>query len=298
MDRSTATLRPKTPSSAASSTSNYRSFQTPRSNVSSRPVSRQSDVFRAPSRQAAYPKAPDLGDMVSIDTAQLKAEGVLRFLGTTEFKAGIWAGVELFPDYVEKGKNDGEVQGVRYFTCAPKTGVFVLATAIKVINDRPDSVASGRFTPVSGRQTPPLKLQQPNRPGSLFKTPEALRVTPGSRASKYVGMTAKDLAARKAEARTGSTSPTRKIQHSPTRSVTSAFPTPKASSTRPTASGLQGPTPRRSHPATSLVTPRAAPARGATAMSPPPVPGSASSFMNRSPSRRTAGTIFCLPQID
>jgi dynactin complex subunit len=35
--------------------------------------------------------------------------GTLRFLGPTEFKSGIWAGVEL--DIIGTGKNDGSVNG-------------------------------------------------------------------------------------------------------------------------------------------------------------------------------------------
>lgn len=38
-------------------------------------------------------------------------EGVLRFYGTTEFKEGVWAGVELEGGFKGKGKNDGTVEG-------------------------------------------------------------------------------------------------------------------------------------------------------------------------------------------
>lgn len=108
LDRSTA-LRPKTPSSAHSTTSTFRSVQTPRSSVSSRPVSRQSDVFRASSRQANHPKALDLGDPVRIESLGL--EGTIQFLGEAEFKEGLWAGVELSPLFAGRGKNDGSVAG-------------------------------------------------------------------------------------------------------------------------------------------------------------------------------------------
>lgn len=45
--------------------------------------------------------------------------GTLRFCGSTEFSAGLWAGVEL--DKAE-GKNDGSVAGVQYFTCRFRYG--------------------------------------------------------------------------------------------------------------------------------------------------------------------------------
>lgn len=38
-------------------------------------------------------------------------EGTLRFLGETDFKEGIWAGVELEGGFAGKGKNDGSVAG-------------------------------------------------------------------------------------------------------------------------------------------------------------------------------------------
>lgn len=43
-------------------------------------------------------------------------EGVLRFYGTTEFKEGIWAGVELEGGFKGKGKNDGTVEGYGIFS--------------------------------------------------------------------------------------------------------------------------------------------------------------------------------------
>ncbi|KAI9497611.1 hypothetical protein BDB00DRAFT_803362 [Zychaea mexicana] len=51
--------------------------------------------------------------------------GTLRFLGDTKFKPGVWAGIEL--DVEGAGKNDGSVQGIRYFKCPEHTGLFVQA---------------------------------------------------------------------------------------------------------------------------------------------------------------------------
>ncbi|KAI9320938.1 hypothetical protein BX666DRAFT_2024545 [Dichotomocladium elegans] len=54
--------------------------------------------------------------------------GTLRFLGPTTFKPGSWAGIEL--DIAGTGKNDGQVQGVRYFTCPPQSGLFILESKV------------------------------------------------------------------------------------------------------------------------------------------------------------------------
>lgn len=48
-----------------------------------------------------------VGDRVLVSGAK---NGVLRFIGTTEFAQGVWGGVELDQPI---GKNDGSVQGKR-----------------------------------------------------------------------------------------------------------------------------------------------------------------------------------------
>lgn len=52
------------------------------------------------------------------------AEGVVRFVGETQFASGDWIGIELKEP---KGKNDGQVNGVRYFRCPSNHGVFLRA---------------------------------------------------------------------------------------------------------------------------------------------------------------------------
>jgi len=48
--------------------------------------------------------------------------GIVRFNGTTHIDDGNWTGVEL---QRPMGINDGSVQGVRYFQCAQRHGIFV-----------------------------------------------------------------------------------------------------------------------------------------------------------------------------
>jgi dynactin complex subunit len=52
---------------------------------------------------------------VIIEAPGGQGKGVVRYVGTTKFKDGIWVGLEFEGP---KGKNNGEVQGVRYFSCA------------------------------------------------------------------------------------------------------------------------------------------------------------------------------------
>ena len=48
--------------------------------------------------------------------------GTIRYLGTTDFAPGLWLGLELRRAL---GKNDGSVEGHRYFSCRPGYGVLV-----------------------------------------------------------------------------------------------------------------------------------------------------------------------------
>ncbi|XP_022250079.1 CAP-Gly domain-containing linker protein 1-like isoform X2 [Limulus polyphemus] len=61
------------------------------------------------------------GDRVVVNATSGVKTGILRYLGTTEFAPGEWAGVDLDEP---QGKNDGSVAGKRYFECQMKHGLF------------------------------------------------------------------------------------------------------------------------------------------------------------------------------
>lgn len=52
-----------------------------------------------------------------------KGTGTVAFYGETQFSDGVWVGIILEEP---KGKNNGTVKGIKYFTCAENYGIFCL----------------------------------------------------------------------------------------------------------------------------------------------------------------------------
>ena len=71
---------------------------------------------------------PVIGSIVEIPVGR----GLVRFYGPTSFSSGKWVGVELSEPV---GKNDGTVQGVKYFTCKPNYGMFLRPSQVKVVSE-------------------------------------------------------------------------------------------------------------------------------------------------------------------
>mmetsp|Transcript_70671 Transcript_70671/g.111872 ORF Transcript_70671/g.111872 Transcript_70671/m.111872 type:complete len:225 (+) Transcript_70671:59-733(+) len=84
-----------------------------------------------------------------------KFMGTIKFVGVTKFAAGPWVGVELD---AEEGKNDGTVQGERYFQSKSGHGIFA----------RPNSVR------------PEPSLTAFAMPGEMPDTPESVQAAPES----------------------------------------------------------------------------------------------------------------------
>ncbi|KAL9078034.1 MAG: hypothetical protein Q9157_003032 [Trypethelium eluteriae] len=76
-------------------------------------------------------------------TIELKdgRQAIIRFLGTTHFAAGDWVGVELDD---ASGKNDGSVQGERYFDCDTAHGMFLREAGIARIVEQQQSKAPAK----------------------------------------------------------------------------------------------------------------------------------------------------------
>ncbi|KAF9928403.1 Kinesin protein 1B [Linnemannia zychae] len=210
----------------------------------------------------------EIGDRVIVESMGLS--GYLRFVGPTEFKTGTWAGIELD---TPTGKNDGSVNGVTYFQCRPKCGIFVLAAKIvksellfpsnsELTAVLPQSVQDISPSTQPVQQAPLQPVQSVPAPAS-HAAQAASRITAGSRASKYIGMTATQLKQRNGIPQSSISRPLSQSQ--------SNLPSASARAASPTIRTLGG---SAGSPTTSrTITPGAA-AAAARANSPSPVPKS------------------------
>ncbi|XP_066277789.1 dynactin subunit 1-like isoform X21 [Branchiostoma lanceolatum] len=106
--------------------------------------------------------------------------GTVAYIGTTMFASGKWVGVVLDE---KKGKNNGTVQGKKYFNCDDGYGIFVRQSQLNVLEDQSGGSASTPSTP-SQEEKPVSK----RTPGSrAFETPRASR---GSRENLETSKTA------------------------------------------------------------------------------------------------------------
>ncbi|NXM35374.1 DCTN1 protein, partial [Oxyruncus cristatus] len=64
--------------------------------------------------------------------------GTVAYVGATLFATGKWVGVILDEP---RGKNDGTVQGRKYFSCEENHGIFVRQSQIQVFEDGADTTS-------------------------------------------------------------------------------------------------------------------------------------------------------------
>uniref|UniRef100_A0A3B4VHK7 Dynactin subunit 1 n=1 Tax=Seriola dumerili TaxID=41447 RepID=A0A3B4VHK7_SERDU len=99
-------------------------------------------------------KPPKIGSVVEVTGKGQR--GTVAYIGATLFASGKWVGVILDE---AKGKNDGTVQGKRYFTCEENHGIFVRQSQIQVVEE--GSSATSPDTPESGTAKIPRHKGEP-----------------------------------------------------------------------------------------------------------------------------------------
>ncbi|XP_068573692.1 dynactin subunit 1 isoform X9 [Cebidichthys violaceus] len=95
-------------------------------------------------------------------------QGTVAYIGNTLFASGKWVGVILDE---AKGKNDGTVQGKRYFTCEENRGIFVRQSQIQLVDDGADTTSPETPEPGTGKV--------PKR--EILETPKSTKLTTARR---------------------------------------------------------------------------------------------------------------------
>ncbi|KAI0125944.1 hypothetical protein BJ170DRAFT_583670 [Xylariales sp. AK1849] len=239
-------------------------------------------------------------DFVLGDTADVPGNmyGTVRFVGSVAGRKGTFAGVELHPDFVGRGKNNGDVDGISYFTTLnPGAGIFVPITKIF---KRDTSTSAGSSFP---RTPSALKVANQNTTNYTPPTPSVPKfsqsVGPG-RAPSPSGKKSRTSLPRP-------DSPVRRLQLTPAPRSSAIAPAPKtgpprygtpsinkfASSVRGTAGDPAKP-PSRLERKPSIVPPRAASALGQVGPSPNFSEDETTSVGNRKQTNGSIGSIASL----
>lgn len=91
---------------------------------------------------------PPIGSTVAVPGSM---HGTVKFVGPVVGKRGIFAGVQLAPEFAARGKNSGDVDGKQYFrTTVPGSGIFLpVEKAVKM--DAPAFTATTNNTAAAGK---------------------------------------------------------------------------------------------------------------------------------------------------
>ncbi|XP_011604902.1 dynactin subunit 1-like isoform X3 [Takifugu rubripes] len=123
-------------------------------------------------------KAPKIGSVVEVIGKGQR--GTVAYIGATLFASGKWVGVILNEP---KGKNDGTVQGKRYFTCEENHGIFVRQSQIQVVDD--GSGTTSPDIPESGLAKILKQKEIPEVPKTLKQTPSNIKKPSSRRSTKW-----------------------------------------------------------------------------------------------------------------
>ncbi|TKY89957.1 hypothetical protein EX895_001255 [Sporisorium graminicola] len=148
--------------------------------------------------------------------------GEVLFVGQTSFAQGVWVGIELDN---QNGKNNGSVQGKRYFECQDGYGVFVRSSQIHVLSPE-EEMHSVDDEPLP----PPTPAARASRPPSTT-TPSA---TAAARLSPRKGVTSTPARAAAPRASLAPSAPPSAVRRTSAVSVGSSLSS--ASASRPPTS--------------------------------------------------------------
>ncbi|XP_055486879.1 dynactin subunit 1-like [Leucoraja erinacea] len=103
--------------------------------------------------------------------------GTVAYVGATMFASGKWVGVILDD---ARGKNDGTVQGKRYFTCDDNRGIFVRQSQIQVVEDSGDTTSPDTPQETTASKVPKREMTETPKMSKLRGTKPKKHATKAS----------------------------------------------------------------------------------------------------------------------
>ncbi|CAK7239666.1 MAG: hypothetical protein STHCBS139747_001101 [Sporothrix thermara] len=191
-----------------------------------------------------------VGDPVDVPGGM---NGIVRFVGTVAGRKGVFAGVELHPEFAARGKNSGDVDGVSYFnTTIPGAGIFLpLNKAVR----RDASPSAFPMTPTAGGNVMGLKLGSQNSINFTPPTPSLPKFSQSINGNAISRSSSPQHNRRTPAPRTSlprPDSPVRRLQMTPAPGANGARPSLPAITTGPKAPSLNGGGPARYGSPTSV----------------------------------------------
>ncbi|XP_067379402.1 dynactin subunit 1-like isoform X2 [Channa argus] len=122
-------------------------------------------------------RPPKIGSIVEVTGKGQR--GTVAYIGATLFASGKWVGVILDEP---KGKNDGTVQGKRYFQCEENHGIFVRQSQIQVVEE--GSTATSPDIPETGIPKMTKQRDIPETPKTSKQTPVSIKKSSTRRFAK------------------------------------------------------------------------------------------------------------------
>uniref|UniRef100_A0A0K0F2U5 Dynactin subunit 1 n=1 Tax=Strongyloides venezuelensis TaxID=75913 RepID=A0A0K0F2U5_STRVS len=98
-----------------------------------------------------------VGEKVETD----KGKGKVAFFGETQFAPGTWVGVILD---TENGKNNGTIDGVKYFTCPDRYGIFMKSSQVRREGEKKPSTRTSIASSARQSKAPSAKASVKSSP--------------------------------------------------------------------------------------------------------------------------------------
>ena len=160
MQRHSAYVQGGTPSSIRSHTSTAKSPRIRQVLPSSSKSIHQNgqESVHSPSPAQSSTKILRIGDYV---TCPGDLKGVVMYYGKVEGKQGIFAGIDLDVEFWDKGKNDGSVDNIQYFTTSSGSTSGIFFPPAKLVKARMSHIDG--FDGVGGMGMSPSTMETPSR---------------------------------------------------------------------------------------------------------------------------------------